>query len=129
MFGVMLTTTVNPQLSNFIDSTDAQFSRVYWNRLGQDARILDWKPERATTIFGRSPKAYADIFVPLPSWKTLVDNPDPAAVARAGYRYIYMDPPWWDRLPAPIQAALQGSCVQTVNTLGGKRLLDVGGCR
>jgi hypothetical protein len=129
IFGVMLTTTVNPQLSNFIDDTDAQFSQLYWNRLGQDDRILDWKPERATTIFGRSPKAYADLFVPMPAWNALIDNPDPAAVARAGYRYIYMDKLWWGRLSARIQEALQGSCVQTVSTLGEKRLLDVGGCR
>jgi hypothetical protein len=129
MFAVMLTTTVNPQLSTFIDGTDARFSQLYWNRLGQNARILDWIPERATTIFGRSPKAHSSIYVALPSWSALIANPDPVAVANAGYQYIYMDPIWWNRLHATSQQALQATCVKTVKTIEEKTLLDVSGCR
>lgn len=129
MFSVMLTNTVTPQLSNFIDETDAQFSKIFWNSLGQNDRVLDMKPERAATLFGRSPKAYADLFVPLPSWTALVKDPDPKTVLRAGYRYIYMDRYWFSLVPDATQRALQGPCVKNVENLGGKWLLDLSGCR
>jgi hypothetical protein len=131
-FAIQLTSTVNPQLSYFITAVDASFSREYWNRLSPGDHVLDWKPERSVTIFGSSPQAYYWFYNPLPEWKALADHPDPIQVARAGYRYIYMDDLWWDNLSADLRKALQQPCVRVAGSFGDtdwRRLLDVQACR
>lgn len=133
LFAVQLMAIQTPTLSYFIRQLDGQFARAYWNRLEPNAQILDSVPERAVTIFGRASRANSDIYTPLPDWKALVANPEPAVVHHAGYSYIYLDQRWWASLTTDQQQALEGSCVKPIEhrtSADGdfRTLLDVRGC-
>jgi hypothetical protein len=133
-FAIQLTVIPTPQLSYFINSVDARFSQLYWNTMAPGDMVLDRIPERSVTIFGRSPRAYTWIYISsaLPEWSALINNPDPVKVARAGYRYIYMDNVWWDKLSTQGKKFLQQPCVHLVKELGDNtwsRLLDVEACK
>jgi hypothetical protein len=131
-FAVQMTAAVNPQLSYYITGTDAGFSRQFWNQLGEDERVLDRIPERAAALFARSPQSSSDIYTLLPEYTSLINDPDPARVVQAGFRYIYMDKTWWEKLSPELRQSLQQSCVQELAASGEvdwRKLLDVKACR
>jgi hypothetical protein len=124
-----------PQLSSFIDQTDAVLSRKYWDRLEKDAWILDpAHPYRPMVLFGRGAgPAYETIYYRLASFEALLKDPDPAAFARAGYDYVYLERASWQRLNRQQRRAFQRPCVQLVaeqkSTSGDfRRLLDIRAC-
>jgi hypothetical protein len=55
----------------------------------------------------------------------LTANPDPVAMARAGFDYLYVDSGWWDSLNADQRKAFDQPCVIEM----AEELLDVHGCR
>ncbi len=133
LFAIQLIAIQTPTLSYFIGSVDAQFAQKYWDRLGPGTQVLDSVPERAVTVFGRASRAYSDIYTPLPEWKALIADPNPAAVRSAGYAYIYLDQRWWGGLTAAQQAALEAPCAMVLesrNLPDGtfRKLIDVRGC-
>ena len=133
IFAIQLTTLPAPQTSYFLDGLDSTFARQYWNRLEPGALVLDSIPERGVSVFGRSTHAHVSIYAPLPDWEALIANPDPMEVARAGYRYIYLDERWWVGISEATRAGLQGACVkpvgQPVSIQNHSRwLLDDSGC-
>jgi len=133
LFGIELIAIPHPVLSDFVDYTDAQYSRAYWNKLESGAQVLDSTPERGVTLFGRASRAMKDVYHTWPDWQALIDDPDPAAVAAAGYSYIYEDEGWWRRMTPEQRGALGDPCVRSL-TLEGRtsddfpRLLDVRDC-
>lgn len=116
IFAVQLSTMPNPQYSYFIDVQDAAFSRMYWNHLPKEGMVLDRVASRSVTLFGRLQKAHQAIYVPLPEWEELLK--DPAAAAKQGYTYVYMDETWWGKLSNESRARLEAPCVQQL----GERL-------
>jgi hypothetical protein len=114
LFSVQLLAIGTPQITNFITQADAATSRLYWDRLPAGAQVLDDNPERGVTIFGRASRARSWIYTPYPDWQALIANPDPVAVARAGYSYIYIGPGWMNELTAQQQAAFHQPCVKLV---------------
>ena len=134
MFSVELAAIPHPQISYFIVPEEAPISRRYWNRLGDGALVIDTQPERAVTLFGRPVRARQDIYIPLAGWEALVADPDPLTMAQAGYRYVYLDDSWWNRLTAQQQQTLTQPCVTLVDSVeveasGFRKLLDVSNCR
>jgi hypothetical protein len=134
LFGIQLIAIPSPILSDFVDNTDARYSRTYWDRLDPGAQVLDSIPERAVTLFGRASRAMMDVYHPWPDWQALIDNPDPGAVADAGYSYIYEDEAWWRAMTTEQHLALKQPCVSDLTPEFLKkdefpRLLDVRGCR
>ena len=71
---------------------------------------------------------------PLEEWQALVENPDPAAAAARGYRYIYMDQAWWEKLSQAEQLAFRAGCPVLVGSLedsgrnADRWLWDIRGC-
>jgi hypothetical protein len=134
LFGIQLIAVPSPTLSTFIDNTDARYARADWNKLPPGAQVLDSTPERAVTIFGRASRAMMDVYHPWPDWAALIANPDPKAVADAGYSYIYEDEAWWRALTVEQHIALREPCVKDMTIDFVKkdqfpRLLDVRACK
>jgi hypothetical protein len=124
-----------PQFTTFVTEEDAALSSLYWNRLEPGAQILDPIPHRAITLFGLGGgQAYKDFFMPLPEWKALLVDPEPARIARAGYTFIYHDQEWWGGLTRQQKDRFKNDCVRQVNRGAKKgadmrRLLDVRMCK
>ena len=136
LFAIQLVALPYPQSSYFVTSADVTMSRQYWDRLEPGARVLDSIPYRAVTLFGRSAgAAHFDIYTPRPEFIQLLARPDPAAVARSGYDYIYLDGKWLEALSDEQRRALQGPCVRQLAQEGVRsersfrRIIDVSGCR
>ena len=117
MFAVELIAIPAPLTTYYLQYKESDFSLPYWNRLEKDAQILDSTPERAVLLFGRASFAATDVYQRSPTWEALIANPDPAAVASAGYSYVYMDQNWWQKLPSQIKAAYQQPCVHLVTEM------------
>lgn len=134
IFAIQMTSIPFPQLTYYINSNDARISQQYWNRLPENAQVLDHIPTRAVALLGRASRSNIDFYHPLPYWQALITAPDPAAIAGTGYAYVYMDRTWWISLTPDQQKALQQPCVKTVaaqNPDDGnfRWLLDVRACR
>jgi hypothetical protein len=134
IFGVQLTTMPNPQNTYFVNPADARFAKMYYDKFPEGTQILDWKPFRSVTIFGRAVKAYESVYNPLPGWPELIKNPDPADVLDAGYDYIYMDEEWWNLIPQATRDVLELGCATYVGTpeyykQTSRWLIDLSSCR
>lgn len=134
IFAIQLSAIPAPQLSYYINITDAQMSRQLWDRLPANALVFDRDPSRSVALFGQPTLAYEDVYKPLPEWSRLVDDPSPNAMAQAGYAFVYLDRAWWDQMTADQHAAFQQSCVKTfaqqVPDDGDfRRLLDIRSCK
>ncbi len=134
LFAIELTAIPQPVQSYFVQGQDARLSSRYWDRLEPQAQVYDRIPFRAVTLFGRPVRAHLSMYVPLPEWQALRENPDPAGMAAAGFDYVYMDEEWWWRLVPEERDAFQQPCVREVDGLidgNGvfRRLLDVRDCR
>lgn len=113
ILAIQLIAISHPQLTYFIQESDAQFARLDWNRLAPGAQVLDHVPYRSVTIFGRGGgNAYLTTYEPRPAWEKLIRTADPHQAAEAGYGYIYMDRAWWSGLDPQLRDTLQVSCVK-----------------
>jgi hypothetical protein len=135
MFALQITANPEPIPSVYLDNDDAAMTRKYWNRLEPAAQVLDNYPERAVTVFGRASKAKYTLYLFLPEWLALMQDPTPQKAAAAGFTYVYMDQKWWSGLKPVQQSAFQQPCVDLVEELRppGKdhfrRLYDIRRCK
>jgi len=135
LFPSQLISIANPQASYFIKELDVIMTRQYWNQLEEEAKILDMNyVYRPAILFGRSTeRAYEDVYTPYPEFISLIQNPDPTEISRAGYTYIYMDRKTWKNLNEENKSAFQRDCVKLIKeerTADGdfRRLLDIRNC-
>jgi hypothetical protein len=134
IFAIQLSAIPAPQLSYYINITDAQLSRQLWDRLPANSLVFDRQPSRSVTLFGQPTVAFEDVYKPLPQWSKLVNNPNPDTIAQAGYAFVYVDRDWWEQMTSDQHAAFQQPCVKTfaqqVPADGDfRRLLDVRTCK
>ncbi len=135
LFALMLTAKPQPQLTYFVESTDALMSQRFWDALPPGAQVLDRVPNRSVALFGWPVRAFGDVYRPYPEWKALIERPDPWAAAAAGYDFVYMDEIWWRHTPAAVRRAYEdASCVERLGREGSppeawRALYDVRRCR
>ncbi len=135
LFALALTTKPQPQLTYFVESTDALMSQRFWGVLPPRAQVLDILPYRSVALFGWPVRAFGDVYRPYPEWETLIANPDPQAVAAAGYDFVYMDEEWWRHVPVSVQQDYETKkCVRRLGGEGSppaawRALYDVRRCR
>jgi hypothetical protein len=134
IFAVQMISMPYPKMTYFVGAVDAKISQMYWNRLPQDAQVMDPAQERAVTLFGRPIHAYKDFYHPWEDWQALITNPDPVAIARAGYQYMYVDGNWYSKLSTEQKATFNNPCVkklvnEKVNRDNFRWLLDLQQCR
>ena len=125
-----------PQPSYFVQEPDVLMSRSYWNKLEEGAQILDISyPYRPPTLFGRSAgRSFINVYVPMPVFRTLRENPDPLQAVKAGYTHFYIDRETWRSLSTELRQAFQEPCVKLVaekkTALGDfRRLYDLRACQ
>lgn len=120
-----LTAIPEEQLTSFVTQAGARLSRQFWDRLPPDAKILDILPERSATLFGRVVHIGQGHVRPEDESAALTANPDPVAIARAGFDYVYVDSGWWGSLRADQKKVFDQPCVIEM----AEELLDVHDCR
>jgi hypothetical protein len=134
IFAVQMTALPAPQITYFINSNDARLGADWWNRLPENAQVLDNIPYRAVTLFGRPTRSQLDFYHSLPEWKTLVARPDPGSIARSGYDFVYLDDEWWWAIEQDQRDAFKNPCVklaaeQQPEDEDFRMLLDLRACR
>jgi hypothetical protein len=135
LFAVQLAAIPRPKVTNFVDRADMLISRAYWDQLPPEAEILDDRPYRGVTLFGRTAgRAQSNPYIPFPEWRALVDNPDLQQVVEAGYSYVYIDQRWWRKMTPEGRQSFKDACVRVIaeeiSEEGGfRRLLDVSKCK
>ncbi len=136
IFAIQVTAIPQSIPAYFIDcGLDLPMARRYWNQLAPAAQVLDSNPERSVALFGRISKVNSDIYVQLPEWSKLVEQPGVRSVAAAGFSYVYMDQDWWKGLSPELQQGYQGACVKLVDQTQAqdgarfRRLYDIRACK
>ncbi len=124
------------QYTYYLTDLDAGIAQDYWDRLPSSAQVFDPMASRSPALFGRIPRAHSTIYFPLPEWEALVTDPHPAAIAQAGFDYVYFDERWWRELSNDQRARFEQPCVnfmeerkQPVNIGVDYRILaDISAC-
>ncbi len=134
VLGTELSGIQEPELGIFITEMDVRMMDKYWNKLDSAATVLDPNIPRAITLFARSGNSSVDFYEPTKEWEQLIYDPDPVAMAHAGYDYLYYDREYWKTLTPQEQTLLTSSCVVAVNeesewTGDYRVLLDISGCQ
>ena len=135
LFAISLLSIPKPQFSYFVDVPDAIISERYWDNLEEGAQVFDPIAFRAVTLFGRAAgPANLSIYIQTPKWETLIKDPDPTEIARAGYSYMYFDKTWWRDLQPKQRNKIDQPCVVEIMKLSMpdkdfRWLLDIRECR
>jgi len=134
IFGVQVANIPFPQFSYFIVGSDTRFSADFWGKLDRGSMVLDRIPYRAVTLFGNPTRAHASIYEPLEDWQELAGDPNPAAAARMGYDYFYVDKVMYHHMSSDQKKMFLQPCVRLLaengETQGDLRLLyDIRECR
>jgi hypothetical protein len=86
----------NPVYGEFLSRLDVKMYENHWGTLEPDALVFDPDPIRGTTVLGLHSRSGSNYGPPsYPEWIALSENPDPFRLNRAGFRYIYLDLPFW----------------------------------
>jgi hypothetical protein len=135
LFPPQMVSIAAPQPSYFIGEPDALMAKAYWDRLDENAQILDLAYlYRPPTLFGRSAgRAYQSVYIALPEFKELVADPKVDKIADYGYSYVYFDRETWQGLAPEQRQSFQQPCVVKVEEYripegDYRRLLDIRKC-
>jgi hypothetical protein len=114
VFGALLSAAGTSIFSEAIAPVDAALTRAAWGKLDPTAMVLDSHPYRAVIVTGLRTQSTMTDFVPDATWSALVAQPDSAAIANAGYRYVYVDSWWWGAMTDAQQASFHAGCAVEV---------------
>src|SRR5271157_886650 len=116
LFAYQCTAIFAPQVSTFISSMDSRMSQTYWDRLDPHLMVFDSTGYRGQTLFGRLSIDTIDGFTKS-QYLPYQADPDPYALRKAGFGYIYLDKRYWDHLSVNYQQALYPSCAHVMNRM------------
>ncbi len=134
VFGALLTAAGTSVFSEAIAPVDAAMTRAAWGKLDPQAMVLDSHPYRAVIVTGLGTQSTTTDFEPIPAWSALVAQPDPIAIANAGFRYVYVDSRWWRAMTGEEQASFGGGCAVEIASShdegqnGDRWLFDLQAC-
>jgi hypothetical protein len=116
LFAYQCTAIFAPQVSTFVSSMDSRMSQMYWDRLDPHMMVFDSTGYRGQTLFGRLSIDSIEGFA-ISRFLPYQIDPDPYALRKAGFGYVYLDKRYWDHLPADYQQALYPACAQVMNKM------------
>ncbi|MFZ1041285.1 MAG: hypothetical protein WAN58_08230, partial [Anaerolineales bacterium] len=116
LFAYQCTAIFAPQVSTFVSSMDSRMSQMYWDRLDSRFMVFDSTGYRGQTLFGRLSIAATNGFT-MSQYLPYQADPNPYALRKAGFGYIYLDKRYWDHLPINYQQALYPPCAQVMNRM------------
>ncbi len=134
VFGALLSAVRTSVFSEAIAPVDAAMTRAAWGKLDPMSMILDSHPYRAVVVTGLRTRSTTTDFEPFATWSALVAEPEPAAIADAGYRYVYVDSLWWRAMTDTQQASFRAGCAVEVASShdqgrnGDRWLFDLQAC-
>jgi len=134
VFGALLTAAGTSVFSEAIAPVDAAMTRAAWGKLDPQAMVLDSHPYRAVIVTGLRTQSTTIDFEPYPAWSALVAQPDPVAIANAGFRYVYVDSWWWRAMTGGEQASFGAGCAVEIASShdegqnGDRWLFDLQAC-
>jgi hypothetical protein len=140
LFSLQIAVMPNPVYAEFLDNLDAKMYARHWGTLDASALAFDTSVTRVTTVLGlhtlsatNNGSQYGPPADPI--FLALKDDPDPYQFNAAGFRYLYLDLPYWRKY----STRFEQSCVLTLDEMpetapDGKVsdlrvLLDVGNCK
>lgn len=134
LLGVMLISIQVPQYSNGIQTVDVQASQLFWNKLPLRSQVLDSYSSRAVVVFGRGVRSNQSTYQRLPEYSALIASPNPQAVLKAGFAFVYMNKTWWESLWPSIRSSYKQPCVHLAGEWQGyqgdfRRLYDISRCQ
>jgi hypothetical protein len=134
IFGLEMLSIQKPIISSYLEPLDAKIMKEFWNKLDEKYMVLDSEPIRDAVLFGRPTDAAITWFEFKPEWNSLINNPNPYAMQKAGYGYLYSDLNYIKSLPISASKKLDSECVKVLADYkdgnGGERiLLDVRSCQ
>ena len=140
LFSLQIAAMPNPVSAEFLDNLDAKMYAKHWGTLDSNALVFDTSVIRATTVLGLHTLSATNNGAPYgsPSDSTflaLEADPDPYRFNAAGFRYLYLDLPFWRKYGT----LFENPCAVTIDEMqetavDGKvsdlrALLDVGNCK
>lgn len=135
VFGTQLLAAREPLVSTFLSELDERMLAQYWDELPEDALIFDPLPSRAPTVFARYTNSHLTWYTQKPEWRQLMLAPEPHALRKAGFDFVYLDHAYWMRLSVEDRERFEDSCMSLVaeeqakNGEDFRRLLDIRGCQ
>jgi hypothetical protein len=134
IFAVQLMALPDPQLTYYINGKDAVLGQELWNRLPPGAQVYDVIPFRSVTLFGRAARTNQDFYHSWPDFLALAADPDPVAIRREGFSYVFVERKWWEALRPRLQRRFEAPCVQraagyTPGDGDFRWLLDIRACQ
>jgi hypothetical protein len=135
LFSLQIPAMPNPLYAEFIAPIDAKMYQKHWGTLQPGALVFDTSPQRGPTVLGLHTLSGIHYGPPTyPEWYQLADDPDPFAMNRAGFRYLYLELSYWRKFADHFD----DSCVQIIDdmqetasdgrVIEQRVLLDVGKC-
>lgn len=126
-----------PVYGPFVTEMDRAMFVQRWNRLESDALVFDPLAPRAPTLFGRPTRSNLTWYRHTKEWNSLLMAPDPYALQRAGFDYIYLDKDYYKEH----KTLLDKECVRLIEQVDGskqqyngtvpdyRQLLDIRDCQ
>lgn len=136
LFSLQIAAMPSPISAEFLGNLDAKMYAKHWGTLEPGALVFDPLATRATTILGLHTLSSNNYGPPTEAtWLALEADPDPYRFNAAGFRYLYLDLPFWRKY----ETRFAQTCVLPIDQLqetnaNGKIsdlriLLDVSQCR
>lgn len=96
LFSLQIPAMPNPVYAEFLAPIDAKMYQKHWGRLQPGALVFDTHYQRGPTVLGLHTLSGIHYGPPTyPQWYALSENPDPYAMRRAGFRYLYLELSYW----------------------------------
>lgn len=91
LLGVQFLAAPRPVYAPFLTEMDRSMFIQYWDKLAPGSMVFDPVAPRSPTIFGRATRSNDTWYTPSNAWAELLHEPDPYALQRSGFSYIYVD--------------------------------------
>lgn len=132
--GSLMTAIPRATLSTDIAPIDARMANRFWGELEPGSLVLDSHAWRAVVLTGLPTISAPDSVSTLAKWEAMVAVPELEAVLDAGFRYVYVDEYWWQRMGAEMGTFAGNPCAMLLGSdfdseaNGSRRLYDLGDC-
>lgn len=133
-YGVQIFAIQERVQTTFVFPLDAQMAEAHWDQLPEEAMVFDIDISRSITLFGRVTRAASSFYDIYPEYDALMKQPEPSAIAAAGFDYAYFDTEKFESMPADMQAQYLDGCAVLLDEARAKRindyrlLYDLSGC-
>jgi hypothetical protein len=136
LFSLQIAAMPNPIYAEFLGDLDAKMYAKHWGTLEPAALVFDPSVTRGTTTLGLHTLSSINYGEPTdPTWLALEADPNPFRFNAAGFRYLYLDLPYWRKYSTRFEQPCVVKIDEMQETGAGEKvtdirvLLDVASCK